>query len=1035
MLINGVDIKCEIDCGSPYSIISMLEFQQKFPKLVISPSSVQLYGVDNYGLNTVGQVMVKVRYKGNDFNLRLIIVKFSKPATMLLGREWLNILEPQLKDTILNDTPPNEVKQISNSNFVEIYRHKFPWVFNADKSEAIQGFQARLVLMPNATPIFHKYYELPYSLCEKVEAKLAEMVKNKRLEPVNHSNWASPIWPIVKKNNEIRIVTDFRRTINPQLQMDHYPLPKLEDIWATLSNCSYFTKIDLTEAYLQLRVAPESQELLTVNTPWGLFRFNRLQYGVKVGPPVFQSVMDTLLARMKRVAKFLDDIVVGGENYDECLKITLEVLDRLNVHHVQVGLPKCLWLVTEIELLGYRINKTGIHPTDEKIEAIIHAKVPTNVSELRSYLGLVNFYARFLPNLSTHLRPLNQLLTKNQKFEWTTECQSALDFIKAKLCDKPVLEIYDPQKPMVVCSDASPFGVGSVLCHVVNNLEKPVMYASASLSPAQKRYSQLDREALGVVYSVKKFHKYLYGKHFTLVTDNHPLKTLLCKGIPVIASPRIQRWSVTLSAYNFTVEHRKATLLAAPDALSRLPLEQEQVKVINSYIEIMPDLPVTSSVVATATQEDPLLSQVHNFVLIGWPNSIEDKNLVPFFKIKEFLSLEEEVILFGDRAVIPSKLQKIVLNLLHKSHPGIVRMKLLARQNVWWPSLNSDIESISKSCEACQSLNFKPLSCESVSWPVTSSPWERVHVDHFYFDNNTFFLLVDTYSNWLDVCQVKSTSAESVIAKLSSHICTFGLLKEIVSDNGPPFDSAEFLDFCTANNILVSKSPPYHPKSNGTAERAVRTIKSALKKGIMDAKNVEKSYSLTNILSEFLLHYRNTPTTVKGKTPAELIFNYKPQIPLSLCKPQGQTFRKLVKLEPDCKVLVKFSKNHETKIGKIIRNVSPTTYLVNLDGNTKLVHVNQLKVTSLSMDSLQNKAPVLESSKLENSWVNKESCRRYVVTSPLRHLQPNLASSKISAPKQSCQNRPVTSVPSSTTLHPEVRRSGRIRKQRDRLDL
>uniref|UniRef100_A0A182VPQ4 Reverse transcriptase domain-containing protein n=1 Tax=Anopheles minimus TaxID=112268 RepID=A0A182VPQ4_9DIPT len=303
-----------------------------------------------------------------------------------------------------------------------------------------------------------------------------------------------------------------------------------------------------------------------------------MPFGIHTAPAIFQSVIDQILRNTKGLA-YIDDIIVGGKNMEECKNNLYEVMEKLNSHNVKINANKSVFYKSRIEYLGHTITSNGIHPIESKVEAIVKVPRPENISQLQAYLGLLNYYHRFLPSVSTVLYPLYQLLRKEKKFEWTKSCNESFEKSKRLICENRMLVPYDPDKPLVLQVDASPCGVGAILSHIINNVEKPIMFASVSLSEAQKNYAQVHREALAVVFGVKKFHNYLYGRRFKLVTDNSGVKEIFnpTKGTSRIAVARLQRWSLILSNYEYTIEHRAGKSMSNVDALSRLPLSEENM--------------------------------------------------------------------------------------------------------------------------------------------------------------------------------------------------------------------------------------------------------------------------------------------------------------------------------------------------------------------------------------------------------------------------------------------------------------------------
>ena len=261
--------------------------------------------------------------------------------------------------------------------------------------------------------------------------------------------------------------------------------------------------------------------------------------------------MDTILQGMSGVLCYLDDTLIVGKNKEEHLATVEEVLKRLQNEGLRVNKEKCCFLTTSVQYLGHRIDANGIHATGEKLDAVLMAPVPSSVPQLWSFLGMINYYSKFIPNLATLLNPLNELLRKDVQWKWTDQREQAFKQAKQCLTSPNVLVHYDPTLPIKLAGDASAYGIGAVISHTLpDGSERPIAFASQTLNASERNYAQLEKEALSLIFGVKKFHEYLYGRRFTLLTDHKPLTTILGPktGVPPLAAARLQRWALLLSA-------------------------------------------------------------------------------------------------------------------------------------------------------------------------------------------------------------------------------------------------------------------------------------------------------------------------------------------------------------------------------------------------------------------------------------------------------------------------------------------------------
>lgn len=981
--INGIDFVMEIDTGACSTVMRCEQFVNAFPNKKLNSSEKKFKLLSGESVAVLGSVQVSVKFNGNFHKLELTIVESANKFLPLLGRDWLDVLFENWRAFFIANQNLNKISSVESYK-KDIFT-RFKTVFSTNWKLAIENCEVDLVLEKNSPNIFSKAYTVPFGLRDAVEDELKRLVDIGILLPVTKSSFASPIVIVKKPNKSIRICVDCKRTINKYVVMDHYPLPIIDDILADLYDCKVFCVLDLTGAYQQLRVSERSQEYLTINTHIGLFRFTRLVFGIKNAPAIFQSKMDEILRGLVKVKCYFDDVCIGGKDLEECKQNLELVLKRFEEHCVRVNRDKCRFLETEISYLGHVIANNTLKPNKEKLVALLNAPQPKNINELQSFLGLVNYYSKFIPNLSAELYPFYGLLRKNVKFEWSNQCNEAFEKFKKLISSNSVLALYNPNKEIILSCDASPYGVGCVLSQIFDSVEKPVMFASSTLSAAEKNYSQTHREALAIIFGVKKFHKYIYGKAFTIRTDHQALKEIFGeKKSPSVAAARLQRWSIFLSMYDYKIEYRRAKELSNADALSRLPIQGITGVEENclNVLHVKNDLFISTDEIKLATSKDEFLRKILEFVKNGWPQTVEE-NIKHYFLKRNSLACEDDCLYYGERILIPFTYRKKVLELLHDTHIGVVKMKSLARSYVWWPGIDTDIENWCKCCSSCQSFHSKKSEKELSEWPKTKFPFERVHIDFFTVEKGTFLVVADAYSKWLEVFQMSKTGAMEAIDKLMSLVDVFGYPVEIVSDNGPPFSSKEFHNFWESKRVKVTHSPPYHPQSNGFGEVSVKIAKQALRKMIVDS-NLQKVPIKTR-LSNFLRKYRNTPSTATGKSPADLVFSFKSRtvfdilntksvpscsvvkaVEKSVCNSAPNNSSKFITNESNfsnCVVkdnvkpvqynineVVSFQsvyKNHVNwKPAIIVKKISKSIYIVDINGTSKKAHIRQLRKTN-----------------------------------------------------------------------------------------
>ena len=614
---------------------------------------------------------------------------------------------------------------------------------------------------------------------------------------------------MIKPNGSLRICSDYKVTVNSASKLDKYPLPRIEDLFSQLEGGKTYSKLDLSNAFQQVSLDTESKKFTTINTSKGLFQYTRLPFGISSAPSIFQRVMDGVLSGLDGVAAYIDDIVVTGKTEQEHLQNLDKVLTRLEQADLRLNPAKSAFMLPSIQYLGNVISAKGIQPSQEKVRALLEAPAPNNLQQLRSFLGAISYYRKFLSNLSSKLAPLNKLLQKEVKWTWGKEQELAFKEAKQQLTSTNVLTHYNPEKTLLLSCDASPYGLGAVISHRLDDgSEKPIAFASRSLAPAERKYAQLDKEALSIVFGVKKFQQYLQGRKFIILSDHKPLQHLLSenKPIPVLASARIKRWALILSAYDYKIEYRPGQQHGNADVLSRLPLPEtvKEASLPGETVLLMETLhsaPVDSKKIRFWTDHDPVMSKVRRLVLSGWKFS-DDEKLQPYQKCHKELSVQDSCVLRGERVVVPEEGRNKTLEILHDGHPGITKMKLLARSVVWWPGIDSDIENKVKTCEMCALHQKSPPIAPLHPWEWPKTPWTRLHIDYAGpFIGKMFLVIVDAYSKWLEVMPVSSANSTQTVTALRQVFSTHGIPEVIVSDNGTPFTSFEFKTFTKSNGI------------------------------------------------------------------------------------------------------------------------------------------------------------------------------------------------------------------------------------------
>ncbi|XP_028164567.1 uncharacterized protein K02A2.6-like isoform X2 [Ostrinia furnacalis] len=890
--VQGVKMKFQIDSGSAVTAISDKIYQLKFQNVPLKSTNKRLLSYTGEKISCLGIIRLAFTYNNVTNSLDVYVVKHGGPP--ILGRDFIS----RFKLALL------PINFLSTDDLLEQLQSRYPFVFS-DSLGKFNKYKVTLQLTENSKPIFFKPRPVAFALKSKIDAEIDRLISIGVLKPVQHAAYASPIVPVLKRNGSIRLCADYSVSINKQLLVEQYPLPTAQELFSRLHGGTEFSKLDLTQAYSQFVLDEDSQQLTCINTHRGLFKYTRLVFGLASAPAIFQRAMDCLLSGLDGVVCMLDDILITGINRVQHLERLNAVLKRLQDAGLTLQKSKCELFKDKVEYLGYTIDKCGLHKSPQKVKAILEAPIPSNINQLQSFLGLVNYYRNFVPNASTILCPLYKLLHKGHKWEWGKEQNDAFNLIKKCLSSDHVLAHFNPKAKVVLTVDASPHGLGAILSQIGDDeTERPVSFASRTLNSAEKKYSQIQKEATAIIFGVRRFHQYLYGRSvpFVLRTDHKPLLSIFGpqRGIPEVSANRLQRYAMFLSGYNYTIEYisssnnsadylSRASLPELAQAAARARAERDGAPddVIDdraSYVCFVTDgtLPVTLRDMRELTSKDRVLCKVVNYILNGWPPKVSDPVLKPYYLCRTQLSYENGCIMRGHKVVIPEALRHKILVELHKSHLGVVKSKAEARARLWFPGIDNAIENMISNCEVCIQLRPLPGRAPLAVWPHPKRPFHRIHIDFLGPINNlTYLIVVDAHSKWVEAYYMKCTSSSSVVSKLMEFISRFGLPQTLVSDNGTAFTSQEFKAFCISNGISHVTSPAYHPASNGQAESYVKVIKRGIKSCIIE--NNKKD--LNAKILKYLFDYRNSIHSTTGFSPAQLVFGRKLRSRLDLINP------------------------------------------------------------------------------------------------------------------------------------------------------
>lgn len=487
---------------------------------------------------------------------------------------WVPKLEKRLQilEDTLNFDSLNYEEKSSILNICRQYNDIFH--LQGDKLTTSNFGVHDIPLTENTRPIYLKPYRLPKAAKEEITEQVNKMLENDVIEP-SRSPWNSPLLVVPKKSenkNEKRwrVVVDFRK-LNKVTIDDVFPLPNIVDILEQLGKSTYFSTLDLADGYYQIPLDPVDRPKTAFSTQFGHYQFTRMPFGLKGAPATFQRIMNSILSGLNGVKclVYLDDVVVYGYDLQDHNKKLLDVMQTFREFNLKLQPKKCQFLRKEIIYLGHKITSEGVRPDPEKISAVMNFPRPASHKEIKSFLGLCNYYRRFIPNFSHIAEPLNKLLRKDISYSWDAFCEEAFDELKRSLTSYPILQHPDHSKEFIVSTDASNVAIAGILSQKFNSADLPIAFASRVLNHAERNYSTIEKELLAIVWSVKRFRPYLYGRHFTIQTDHRPL-TWLHKTNST--SSRLVRWRLDLDEYNYDVVYKPGKQNTNADVLSRIEL-------------------------------------------------------------------------------------------------------------------------------------------------------------------------------------------------------------------------------------------------------------------------------------------------------------------------------------------------------------------------------------------------------------------------------------------------------------------------------
>lgn len=848
-------VNFKLDIGASVNTISLEIFNKLNSAVLLQPTSISLQVFGGQIIKPVGQANLMCQVNGKVMKLNFQIV--NETTQPLLGLQACSNLNLVKRVEAIKSTQVNvEKNKLINSN-PELFKGlgKFPEKFNIKiKDNSI---------LPNEPP-----RRIPSSLKSNFKKALDKLINQgiiEKVDEISTNHCVSNLVVVEKQNGDLRFCLD-PQALNDLIITQHYLLPTTAEISEKLQFNKFYSVFDLKDGYHQIELDETSSNLCCFSTPFGIFKYKRLPFGISCASETFQERNERIFGDISNVLIYQDDILVFAKTEAEHDRAVQAIIQRALQYGIKFNSNKLQYKQSSVKYVGFVFSEEGRRLDDSRVEALLSIESPSTKKELQRCIGMFNYVRDFIPNMSAIIAPLRNLLKDDIVFQWLPIHEKSFNELKNLVANSPVLVNFNPSVAIEIQCDASQNGLGCVL---LQN-KQPVAFASASLTPAEQNYSQSEKELRAIDFSLHKFHNYVYGYKILIKTDHKPLVPLMSKPVHKIGSSVLRRIRLKLFKYKLKVEYLPGPKMYIADLLSRSFLKTTSsddtgiTEIVHSIVKHLPMSDSRKHEFLQETSSDSELSLLKQLYLNGWPSH---KHQVPdlvkwAWSMRYDIYVDSDLVFYNDRLCVPKALTSLIMNLLHSGHNGRDKTLAKAQQVYYWRNMHTDISNLVATCNVCQ--KFQPMKVKSpmITPYIPYFPFEVVALDILQTLGKNFLILIDLYSRWIEICPIKQKTATSVIEKLKTIFCTHGIPKRIQADNNP-FNSQEFLIFARTYDIeLITCSPHYH-RGNGMAEKACHIAEQILKKS--NEQKVD--------YRELLLEYRNTPLAKLNVSPSQILMS------------------------------------------------------------------------------------------------------------------------------------------------------------------